>query len=148
MKCSQCEHYIEANAGKGKIYGCDRSKCVFEPTTKNDLGVDYISRKAALDITWHDPSYSDPLNVLAEIRDKIRELPSVTPQVPRWIPVSERLPDKKGEYIVTFDFRKQNSGICVGVVQFHGRVRKFTCYNDSIIAWQPLPKPYEESEGV
>jgi len=51
-------------------------------TTKNDLAVDCISRKAALDITWHDPSYSDPLNVLTEVRDKIRELPSVTPQEP------------------------------------------------------------------
>ncbi len=54
-----------------------------EPTTKNDLGVDCISRKAALDITWHDPSYSDPLNVLTEVRDKIRELPSLTPQEPK-----------------------------------------------------------------
>lgn len=54
-----------------------------EPTTKNDLGVDCISRKAALDITWQDPSYSDPLNVLTEVRDKIRELPSVTPQEPK-----------------------------------------------------------------
>ena len=52
-----------------------------ERTTKNDLGVDCISRKAALDITWQDPSYSDPLNVLTEVRDKIRELPSVTPQL-------------------------------------------------------------------
>ena len=52
-----------------------------EPTSKNDLGVDCISRKAALDITWQDPSYSDPLNVLTEVRDKIRELPSVTPQL-------------------------------------------------------------------
>jgi hypothetical protein len=51
-----------------------------EPTPKNDLAVDCISRKAALDITWQDPSYSDPLNVLTEVRDKIRELPSVTPQ--------------------------------------------------------------------
>ena len=54
-----------------------------EPTPKNDLAVDCISRKAALDITWQDPSYSDPLNVLTEVRDKIRELPSVTPQEPR-----------------------------------------------------------------
>jgi len=71
------------------------SNCSENPTsstTKKDLAVDCISRKAALDITWHDPSYSDPLNVLTEVRDKIRELPSVTPQEPRWIPVSEKLP--------------------------------------------------------
>ena len=61
------------------------SNCSENPTsstTKKDLAVDCISRKAALDITWHDPSYSDPLNVLTEVRDKIRELPSVTPQEP------------------------------------------------------------------
>jgi hypothetical protein len=58
-----------------------------KPTTKNDLVVDCISRKAALDITWHDPSYSDPLNVLTEVRDKIRDLSSVTPIRPKghWI---------------------------------------------------------------
>ena len=49
---------------------------------EKDLGeLDCISRKAALDITCQDPSYSDPLNVLTEVRDKIRELPSVTPQL-------------------------------------------------------------------
>lgn len=61
-------------------------------TTKKDLVVDCISRKAALDITWHDPSYSDPLNVLTEVRDKIKELPSVTPQEPRkgeWLRMSD-----------------------------------------------------------
>lgn len=55
----------------------------YTPTTKNDLGVDCISRKAAEDITWQDPSYTDPLNILTEVRDKIRELPSVTPQEPQ-----------------------------------------------------------------
>ena len=44
-RCSQCKHFIIANAGEGKIYGCDRSKCVFEPTTKNDLGVDDEERE-------------------------------------------------------------------------------------------------------
>lgn len=64
-----------------------------EPTTKNDLGVDCISRKAVLDITWQDPSYTDPLNVLTEVRDKVRELPSVTPQEP-----------KKGHWIKGYTF--------------------------------------------
>ena len=93
-KCEQCKHFIIAKIGEGKIYGCDRSKCVFEPTTKNNLGVDCISRKAVLDITWQDPSYTDPLNVLTEVRNKVRELPSVTPQEPRtghWIMTSDYL---------------------------------------------------------
>ena len=38
---------------------------------------DLISRQAVEDITWEEPSYSDPLNVLTEVREKVRALPSV-----------------------------------------------------------------------
>lgn len=41
---------------------------------------DLISRRAVLDITWEEPSYTDALNVLTEVRDKVKELPSVNPQ--------------------------------------------------------------------
>lgn len=41
---------------------------------------DVISRQAVLDITWEEPSYTDALNVLTEVRDKVKELPSVNPQ--------------------------------------------------------------------
>lgn len=40
---------------------------------------DCISRQAVLDLTWEEPSYTDALNVLTEIRDKVKALPSVTP---------------------------------------------------------------------
>ena len=89
-----------------------------EPTTKNDLGVDCISRKAVLDITWQDPSYADPLNVLTEVRDKVRELPSVTPQEPKtghWI---EEFVDTEGEVRFTCS--------CCGKYQLFGTD---FCYN-------------------
>ncbi len=41
---------------------------------------DAVSRQAVEKITWEEPSYTDALNVLTEVRDKIRALPSVTPQ--------------------------------------------------------------------
>lgn len=137
-------------------FGCKYSKdnhnsgteechlCMWEnqytPTTKNNLGVDCISRKAAEDITWHDPSYTDPLNILTEVRDKIRELPSVTPQ-PRWIPVSERLPEK-----YTYTLWCASSGY-VRSDYFNGEFwedAKKYCYE--VIAWMPLPKAYSEVE--
>jgi len=40
---------------------------------------DLISRQAAIDATWFEPSYTDPLNVLTEVRDRLKALPSVTP---------------------------------------------------------------------
>ena len=43
---------------------------------KNDL----ISRQAAIDATWFEPSYTDPLNVLTEVRDRLKALPSAQPE--------------------------------------------------------------------
>ena len=44
---------------------------------------DAISRKAVLDVTWEEPSYTDALNVLTEVRDKVKALPPVNPQEPK-----------------------------------------------------------------
>ena len=35
---------------------------------------DYISRQDAVNTLWKEPSYTDPLNVLAEARDRIKSL--------------------------------------------------------------------------
>ena len=37
---------------------------------------DTIARQAAIDATWFEPSYTDPLNVLTEVRDRLKTLPS------------------------------------------------------------------------
>lgn len=37
---------------------------------------DFISRQDAIDATWFEPSYTDPLNVLTEVRDRLKVLPS------------------------------------------------------------------------
>ena len=39
-----------------------------------------IDREKAENTTWEEPSYTDALNVLTEVRDKIRELPVITEQ--------------------------------------------------------------------
>lgn len=43
---------------------------------------DAISRQAVLDVTWEEPSYTDALNVLTEVRDKVKALPPINPQKP------------------------------------------------------------------
>ena len=44
---------------------------------------DLIDRQAAIDATWKEPTYSDPLNVLTEVRDRIEALPSAQPEIIR-----------------------------------------------------------------
>lgn len=52
---------------------------------------DYIDRQAAIDATWEEPSYTDPLNILTEVRDRIEALPSAEVEPVkhgRWTPVT------------------------------------------------------------
>ena len=45
---------------------------------KEILCEDAVSRKSVENITWEEPSYTDALNVLTEVREKVKNLPKVT----------------------------------------------------------------------
>ena len=92
----------------------------------------------------------------ANLLKAIDELPSVQPEtncseIPNnWIPCSERLPDKRGDYLVTL---RGNGEPWVEIAlwneTFGGRWQ-MVLYNDvdysdisNVIAWMPLPEPYQ-----
>ena len=54
-----------------------------------------------------------------------------------WIPVSERLPDKPGKYLVTV----KNGNVYAGT--FCVVSGRFQC---AAVAWMPLPEPYKETK--
>ena len=73
----------------------------------------------------------------------VKQLPPVTPKV-EWIPVTERLPEEEGYYFVTFFSDEWHS---VGVCGFHKYDEGKMMWDiDNIIAWQPLPESYKESD--
>jgi hypothetical protein len=67
-----------------------------------------------------------------------------------WIPCSERLPEKDGEYLVTTHyaippyhmFHPENDIYVddISIQRFDGK------FIDSVIAWMPLPTPYKEGD--
>lgn len=71
-------------------------------------------------------------------------------QEPRWVPVTERLPEESDDYLVT------NGDVDVETAYFahpkdyaisNGEWREIW-YEDDVIAWMPLPQPYKAgSEG-
>lgn len=70
---------------------------------------------------------------------KLMELPSVTP-VQKWIPVSERLPENEGLYLVSVE----NDHL-----RHYSKTAWFTVHKNwfsrqDVIAWQPLPESYKE----
>ena len=68
----------------------------------------------------------------------------------RWIPCSERQPDKEGDYLVTLcDDGRTWVEIALWNETFGGRWQA-VLYNDvdysdisNVIAWMPLPEPYQ-----
>lgn len=72
--------------------------------------------------------------------------------VSEWIPVSERLPDKTGWYLVTFKTYGGGYAVCELSYRKAGNywsgrdVRRKALENDEIVAWMPKPQAYTESE--
>ena len=88
--------------------------------------------------------------------DTIDEVLSGMPAEPRWIPVTERLPDINDHYnsdvclvycdngVYTFAVLKENifgqvGWICEGEDDYPGAV-------GTVVAWMPLPEPYKSGE--
>lgn len=143
-----------------------------KPTTKNNLVVDCISREQALrklkESAEHHANDSREEVLLRRDRDIIRALPPATPQEPRWISVSEKLPNDRDWYLGIF--KEPDTGwinplpfIC----DYVGRETKATTkefwilrgftdrdykecdyyFNLECVAWMPLPKPFELQES-
>lgn len=69
---------------------------------------------------------------------------------PQWIPVSERLPEKDGEYLVTeYDDLKRINRIDITLWSDSQTICNGFYSARDITAWMPLPEPYKaESEEV
>lgn len=76
---------------------------------------------------------------LDELMERFKkETVQLMPLIPQWIPVTERLPEKPGKYLVTV----QNGNVYSGTYDAYSK--RFHC---AAIAWMELPEPYrEESE--
>ena len=104
----------------------------------------------------HDMTSIEPGMTRIGILQAIQEQPTIKPG-PQWIPVSERLPEEDGIYIVddrrhgkswvhTVGYMKRSNSWC----EQHGIYYddKYGRYDeqDKIVAWMPLPEPYREED--
>ena len=69
--------YVGMNCAESELYDLPPAQ---PSVSKTETVEDCISRQAAIDATWFEPSYTDPLNVLTEVRDRLKALPSAQPE--------------------------------------------------------------------
>ena len=113
-----------------------------------------IDRKAAIRATWQEPSYTDPLNVLTEVRDRINALPTIP--APRWHRVEEELPEETKVVII---HKEWDDEITLGYSYSFGEIRMWMCLKTPydiyevpwvgaghVDYWMPLPEPPKEEE--
>lgn len=126
-----------------------------EPTTKNDLGVNAVSRQAVIDTIFEECSGTkldiDFAKVLM-LQRAIKALPPATPQESRWIPIIEKLPN-----IDDFTGSKvwQKKVLITGYLSFDDTKDLFvseafakdvicnSVHDTVVIAWMPLPLSWE-----
>lgn len=127
-------------------------------TLKQESNEDCISRAKALEMLGDEPeNWTDTEKEIQEVNDYrwfksiLEELPSVTPQQTRWIPVSERLPEDR-ELVL---FSTKTDRVFEGRYFDDNTDRQWYSFRDDtfawdnvVTAWMPLPEPYKESERV
>ena len=142
--CKSCIHSKDAKcAGTEECHECMWDN---KYSLKNDLGVDCISRKRVLE--WLENATDDSIEHALD--SDLEFISSVTPQEPRWIPVSERMPEEDTDVLVTLKcgligiMQKKladddNGEPCYIWQDFEGEEHE-------VIAWMPLPQSYREVE--
>ena len=62
----------------------------------------------------------------------------------RWIPCSERLPDKEGNYLVTDAAGGVKTIDVDTLLHYDDSGEPFWCYSQNPVAWRELPVPFGE----
>jgi hypothetical protein len=75
-----------------------------------------------------------------QIQELKKEIQKLKEQVPQWIPVKERLPERNGYHLVAIDTGE------ISVRWFSTRKRKFFDAIGEVLAWVPLPGMYKPEE--
>lgn len=127
---------------KGEITEKERDRIIH--ALEQQSSEDCISREDAKNLFWDGTEGYDCRGFTRmEIGEMLDDLPSVTPKT-RWIPCSERLPEKD-ENVLTYHRNESFDYQYVSWIDdYSGKWAGFIGnLSDEVLAWMPLPSPWE-----
>ena len=121
------------------IKALEQESC--EDTISCEAVIDWLKAKDIIKLSFQEDT----------ARKELKALSSVTPQKPRWIPVSEMLPEENRTVIASTKYgiypearyTKANGWEWAYETASPGFWMEIVC---DVNAWMPLPKPYREVE--
>lgn len=86
------------------------------------------------------------INIICEFAKLYLEgvRPMVMPKQ-EWIPLSERLPEEDGRFLVFLPDRN-GTFMCADFLNGEWYTDDYECTSNHVIAWMPLPTPYKEGD--
>lgn len=81
------------------------------------------------------------LMLIEIVRDGFCEEIDKAPTTQTWVPCEERLPEKDGWYITTFE--SDSGKRCTSPAKYMSRFKKWIVFDGKVIAWMPYPEPWE-----
>lgn len=115
---------------------------------------DLIRRADAIELCrkWRDKAHEakdqDGWWMAANLLSHTKKIPSAD-AVSEWIPCSERMPEFSTEVLVTMEWGDRHVMSVewdsqTNELAWEDTIQNFRWDFDNVIAWMPLPKPYEE----
>ena len=106
----------------------------------------YRARMAAIDDWKNDfKEYVNTLNIPRDDYNEIMAYIEESPLAQQWIPVTVKLPDESGTYLVTISY-KNGSSDDTDLIWYSSHWREWNegeLSGGKVIAWQPKPKPWK-----
>lgn len=138
----QMEHQEKIRRLARRLNDCDRNNYFMPHLTREDF--DTIIRALMLhdSVITLDMAKQDGKDINVPGKD----VPDTN--VGKWIPVSKRLPDKAGEYMVTYHpcyWDIVEDRLDVGVNTFRGKTTWAKKKHQKVVAWCEKPEPYQEA---
>ena len=129
----------------------DCKKCPFcktKPVPENLVGIVNLTEWSYCDVDAVGPAAADRIaNQSTHIAALQQEIEKLRGQLPRWIPVEERLPevwrnDETAE-LVNYMIYSPDFGVDIG--NYHAKAKKWLCMAlpCTVTHWAPLPEPPE-----